>query len=194
MALFEKVRQRRRELRALEEERTARAEEFAGLSDEERIARLSERDPTVSDRPGFKRRVLGETAPFREAARQSLADLLAEARAPIGQGQLFQEELRAGQVGIQSTLGKLGLERSTTAAQTQAEFARGLVSAEGQKKLNILQFLAGGAETGFGIAGGQIGRQKQEAFAREQLRAEEKLGRRQTIADVVGVGAGIAFG
>jgi hypothetical protein len=186
------IREKRR-AEALKVERLARAEEFAGMSPAERFASLSEFDPTVSDKPGFKRRVLRETAPFREAARQATGSLLELATQPLAESEDFQRDLREALVQQRFNLAAFGAGDSTFGAEVLGRTGADIASAERRRRGSLLQFLAGGAETGFGTTGAQIGRQKQEAFAREQLRSGEKIAKRQILADVVGTAAGFAL-
>lgn len=121
----------------------------------------------------FRQQIFGETAPFRERAGTASEALLAEAQAPIGEDPGFARDLKESLVQQRLAFGAFGLGDSTTfgtaAGRTTAE---ALSQARG-RKTGILQFLAGGAETGIG-----------GALQAQQFATQAGLTRAQTIANV----------
>jgi hypothetical protein len=140
----------------------------------------------------FQQQVLGETAPFRQAARGALGQLQREVQAPIGESPLFQRGLQAGTRGIQQSLAPFGLQDSSVAGVAQGELVSGLTANEVARRQSILGQIAQGGTTGFGTAVaplqlgvGLAGRQAQTAA---NVGALQSAGQQQLFGNLLQLG------
>jgi hypothetical protein len=133
-----------------------------------------------------------ETAPFRERADIAGQELLSLAQAPLGESEEFKRDVQEGLTQQRLALGAFGLGDSTTFGTAAGRTTADVLSAERGRRVNILQFLAGGAETGLPLSS-QAGLISAQSTANVgALRTQREQQRLQTGVDLLGTGATIA--
>jgi hypothetical protein len=101
----------------------------------------------------YRRFVISETTPGREAGRRAIAALEAEAS---GESPTFQREFERGTGSLRSQFEARGKGGSTTEALALGEFTSALSGREATRKQSILSSLAGLSESGLGLGVGPL--------------------------------------
>jgi hypothetical protein len=145
----------------------------------------------------LQKQILGETAPFRELAREQIPFLREQAMQEPGTSQFFQRGLARGTQALQENLARFGLQDSSVGAVAAGELGAGLLSQDINRITGLRAGLAGQGTLGLGtslgaqqLSGAAAARRAQTTAGIGGTIGAGRQAQTQALLDLLGIGLG----